>query len=147
MSPKSCQDSGASFTPLDLGPIEDLSLEDMVLAQQGRCLGPISEDFIFAFSTEQAAGSGIAVGARWTDGKIGESGADALGVLGGEILGLDQGDEEGEDEDELAPGPLFTPLTGAASVVRPGIVHRLDKGTTGDFFCQNLWAALDNTKL
>jgi len=41
----------------------------------------------------------------------------------------DEGEEALEDEDEEAPAPLLAlPHSGAQTVLRPGIVHRLDKG-------------------
>jgi len=40
-------------------------------------------------------------------------------------------EELDEDIDEEAPGGVLTTWSGPAPVLRPGIVHRLDKGTSG----------------
>lgn len=40
-------------------------------------------------------------------------------------------EELDEDMDEEAQGGVLTTWSGPAPVLRPGIVHRLDKGTSG----------------
>lgn len=48
-------------------------------------------------------------------------------------LATSSGDSEESDEDvdEEAPGGVLTTWSGPAPTLRPGIVHRLDKGTSG----------------
>lgn len=48
-------------------------------------------------------------------------------------LATSSGDTDDSDEeiDEEAPGAVLTTWSGPAPVIRPGIVHRLDKGTSG----------------
>lgn len=43
----------------------------------------------------------------------------------------DDSEEPDEEIDEEAPGGILTTWSGSAPVIRPGIVHRLDKGTSG----------------
>ena len=44
---------------------------------------------------------------------------------------VDDSEEPDEDIDEEAPSGILTTWSGPAPVIRPGIVHRLDKGTSG----------------
>ena len=86
------------------------------------------------------AGGGLESAALVDEARAGSEAADGLEALPeGFDLGLEL-DEEPDDDEGAALAPALEPLQGigireeypgAMNVIRPGIVHRLDKGTTG----------------
>lgn len=145
MHPSAGHHSGTLVNAL----LHHCGLPPMQLA--GGAAAPLSLEGVAAAAAAAAAAAGVAE--QPAGGGRRQQGREEGEVLEGEAVDIDillsddgdddDGDLDGEDDGDdegprllLVPPPgLSSPLTAAAAaaagVVRPGIVHRLDRGTTG----------------